>query len=95
MAALPLKALWIGGKPYEFADGSALDTDLQALTVHTLDVRLPLGGGEKVKVKVELTNGRSYEGDAVTKMPRDVARRGFPVLHVYELDARAPLTPVD
>jgi hypothetical protein len=33
MAALPLRALWIGDNPIEFSDGSTLDTDLQTLTV--------------------------------------------------------------
>lgn len=94
MAALPLKALWIGDKPIEFTDGSTLDTDLQTLTVHSLDVRLPFGGGEKVMVRVELTNGSLYEGRATTKMPRDVAHRGFPTLHVYEFTAPSPLSPV-
>lgn len=92
MATLPLKALWIGDKPVQFSDGSTLDTNLQALIVTSLEVRLPIGFGEKVTVKVELTNGRTYEGEATTKMPRDIARRGFPTVHVYELEARSPLT---
>lgn len=95
MATLPLKALWIGDKPVQFSDGSTLDTDLQALIVTSLEVRLPIGFNEKVTVKVELTNGRTYEGQATTKMPRDIARRGFPTVHVYEMEARSPLTPLN
>lgn len=95
MAALPLRALWIGDKPVDFSEGSALDTNLQTLVVTSLEVRLPIGFAEKVTVKVELTNGHIYEGQATTKMPRDVARRGFPTVHVYELEARTPLSPVD
>jgi hypothetical protein len=95
MATLPLKALWIGDKPVEFSEGSALDTDLQSLTVTSLETRLPLGHNEKVAVRVELTNGRVYEGQATTTMPRDVARRGFPTIHVYGFTAKAPLAPVD
>jgi len=94
MAALPVRALWIGDKPVDFSEGSALDTNLQTLTVTSLEVRLPIGFAEKVTVKVELTNGRIYEGQATTKMPRDIARRGFPTVHVYEIEARSPLTPV-
>jgi hypothetical protein len=92
MATLPLKALWIGDKPIEFTDGSTLDTNLQALTVHSLE-RLPLGGGETVTVRAELTNGRIYEGQATTRLPRDVGGRSLPTLHVYELNARSPLSP--
>jgi hypothetical protein len=95
MATSPLKALWVGGKPVEFADGSTLDTDLRTLTVCSVDERLPFGGGEKVSVRVELSNGRAYEGNATTRMPRDIGRRGFPILHVYEFDAAPPLAPVD
>ena len=94
MAALPLKALWVGGKSVEFTDGS-LDTDLQTLIVCSLEVRLPFGGGEKVTVRVELTNGRIYEGKATTKMPRDIGRRGSPTLHVYEFNAPSPLSPAN
>lgn len=95
MATLPLKALWIGDKPIAFTDGSTLDTDLQTLTVHSLEVRLPLGGGEKVTVKVQLTNGATYQGQATTKMPRDVGGRGAPTLHIYEFSARSALSPVE
>jgi hypothetical protein len=95
MAALPLKALWVGDKPIEFTDGSTLDTDLQTLIVHSLDVRLPFGSGETVTVRVELANGRIYEGKATTKMPRDVGGRFPPTLHVYEFIARSPLTPAN
>lgn len=95
MATLALKALWIGDKPVEFSEGSALDTDLQTLTVVSLEVRLPFGNAEKVAVRVELTNGRIYEGQATTTMPRDVARRGFPTLHVYGFTAKSPLSPVN
>jgi hypothetical protein len=95
MATSPLRALWIGDKPVEFSDGSTLDTDLQTLTVCSIETRLPLGGGEKVTVKVELTNGRVYEGQATTRMPRDIGRRGFPTLHVYEFDAPSPLSPAN
>jgi hypothetical protein len=48
-----------------------------------------------VSVKVELTNGRIYEGKATTKMPKDIGRRGSPTLHVYELNASSPLSPVN
>lgn len=91
MAASPVRALWVGDKPVEFNDGT-LDHDLQALTVQSLE-RLPFGYAEKVTVKVELTNGTVYEGKATTKMPRDVARRGFPTVHVYEFSAPSPLSP--
>jgi len=94
MATLPLKALWIGDKPVEFASSSTLDTDLQTLIVHSLEIRLPLGVAEKIKVRAELTNGNTYEGEAVTKMPRDIARRGFPTMHVYEIVAKEPLAQV-
>lgn len=95
MATSSLRALWIGDKPVEFADGSTLDTDLQTLTVCSIDERLPFGGGEKVSVRVELTSGRIYEGRATTRMPRDIGRRGFPTLHVYEFDAPSPLSPAN
>jgi hypothetical protein len=95
MATLPLRALWIGDKPIAFTDGSTLDTSLQTLIVHSLDVRLPFGGGEKVTVRVQLTNGTTYQGQATTKMPRDVGGRGAPTLHVYEFSARSPLSPTD
>jgi hypothetical protein len=95
MAALPLRALWIGDNPIEFSDGSTLDTDLQTLTVCSIEVRLPFGAREKVSVKVELTNGRIYEGKATTKMPKDIGRRGSPTLHVYELNASSPLSSVN
>ena len=95
MATLPLRALWIGDKPVEFTDGSTLDTGLQTLIVCSIEVRLPFGGSEKVTVRVELTNGRIYEGKATTKMPRDIGRRGSPTIHVYEFYASSPLSPVD
>ena len=91
MAALPLKALWIGDKHMGFASGSALDSDLQSLIVQSLEVRLPIGSGEKVMVRVELTNGSIYEGQMITKMPRDVGRRGSPTYHVYEFSSQTPL----
>ena len=94
MATLPLRALWIGDKQIDFTDGSTLDTNLQTLIVVSLEVRLPFGVNEDAALKVELTNGRVYEGAATTKMPRDVARRGFPTLHVYEFSAKTPLEPV-
>jgi hypothetical protein len=94
MATLPLKALWIGDMPIDFSDGSTLDTDLQTLTVCTVEVRLSLGAGEKVSVRAELTNGRTYKGKATTKMPRDVGARGHPTTHVYELRASSPLSPL-
>jgi hypothetical protein len=93
MAALPLKALWIGGKPIGFTDGSTLDTDLQTLIVHSLEVRLPFGANETVTVRAQLANGSVYEGQATTKMPRDVGGRFPPTLHIYEFIARAPLSP--
>ena len=93
MATLPLKALWIGDKPIEFADGSTLDTELQTLVVVSVDERLPFGFDEKVVVKVELRNGMAYEGNATSKMPRDVGGRNQPTLHVYEFFAATPLTP--
>jgi hypothetical protein len=94
MATLPLKALWIGDKPVEFTEGSSLDTDLVTLRVVSLEVRLPLGVGEKVTVKADLGNGKVYEGKATTKMPRDVGGRNQPTLHIYDLVAASPLTPV-
>jgi hypothetical protein len=93
MATLPLKNLWIGGQQVAFAEGTTLDTDLIALRVVSLEVRLPLGVGEKVALKAELTNGRVYEGHATTKMPRDVGGRNQPTLHVYDLVAKQPLEP--
>jgi len=93
MATLPLRALWIGTKPIAFTGGSALDSDLRTLTVQSLEVRLPLGGGETVEVRAELTNGTTYEGQMTTKMPRDVGSRGNPTVHVYELSAATPLSP--
>jgi hypothetical protein len=95
MAAQPLKALWIGDKPVAFAGGSTLDTDLRTLTVQSLEVRLPFGVGEKVKVRAELTNGKTYAGQTTTKMPRDVGSRGCPTMHVYEFSAKSPLSPVN
>jgi hypothetical protein len=95
MGTLPLKALWVGEKPIAFAGGSTLDTDLRTLTVQSLDVRLPFGGGEKVSVRVELTNGKTYEGHTTTKMPRDVGSRGAPTIHVYEFSAKSPLSPAN
>lgn len=95
MANLPLKTLWIGDKTIGFAGGSTLDADLQTLTVQSIEVRLPFGGGEKVAVRVELTNGRVYEGRMTSKLPRDVGRRGCPTIHVYEFHARSPLSPVN
>jgi hypothetical protein len=93
MATLPLKALWIGDKPVEFAEGSTLDTDLQTLVVVSVEVRLPFGFDEKVTVKAELKNGTTYAGDATSKMPRDVGGRNQPTLHVYEFFASTPLEP--
>jgi hypothetical protein len=93
MANLPLRALWIGGQPIAFADGSTLDTDLQNLTVVSLETRLPIGVGEKVEVRAELRSGGTYEGSATSKMPRDVGGRNQPTLHVYEFVAASPLTP--
>jgi hypothetical protein len=90
-----LRALWIGEKPVVFSGGSTLDSDLRALTVQSLEVRLPFGSGESVSVRVELTNGETYEGQMTTKMPRDVGSRGNPTVHVYEFSARAPLTLVN
>jgi hypothetical protein len=95
MATLPLKALWIGGKPVAFGEGSTLDTDLTTLVVVSIDERLPIGVGEKVSLKVELNNGRIYAGNAVTKMPRDVGGRDHPVMHVYEMSAASALDPAD
>jgi hypothetical protein len=95
MATLPLKALWIGDKPIEFTEGSTLDTDLQTLIVHSLEVRLPIGAGETVKVRAEVAGGRTYEGQATSKMPRDVGGRFPPTLHVYEFVAKTPLAPAD
>ena len=84
----------IGDKPVAFSGGSTLDTDLQTLVVQSLEVRLPFGSGETVDVRVELTNGQVYEGKATTKMPRDVGSRGNPTVHIYEFEARTPLTAV-
>jgi hypothetical protein len=95
MATLPLKALWIGDEPIDFTDGSTLDTDLQALTVVSLEVRLPFGVAEQVTVRAELKNGRIYEGRATTKMPRDIGGRDCPTLHVYEFIAKTPLSPAN
>jgi hypothetical protein len=95
MATLPLKSLWIGEKPVEFADGSTLDTELQTLVVVSVEERLPFGPDEKVAVRVELRNGMTYAGNATSKMPRDVGGRNQPTLHVYEFFAAAPLTPAD
>jgi len=95
MATLPLRNLWIGGQQVAFAEGSALDTDLTALRVVSLEVRLPLGVNEKVALKVELSNGRVYEGQATTKMPRDVGGRNQPTLHVYDFVATPPLEPAN
>jgi hypothetical protein len=93
MAILPLKALWIGDKPIEFADGSTLDTDLQTLVVVSIDERLPFGFDEKVSVRAELRNGTTYGGNATSKMPRDIGGRNQPTLHVYEFFAATPLAP--
>jgi len=90
-----LKAFWFGEKPIAFAGGSTRDTDLQTLTMQSLEVRLPFGGGEKVTVGVELTNGKTYEGEATTKMPRDVGSRGAPTVHVYEFRAKSLLSLVN
>lgn len=90
MATLPLRALWIGETPVAFSEGSSLDTDLQKLTVVSLEVRLPIGVGEKVAIKVELTNGHTYEGPATSKMPRDMGGRNQPTLHIYEFEAPQP-----
>lgn len=95
MATLPLRALSIGGKAVEFSEGSWLDTDLQALTVISLEVRLPIGANEKTAVRVEVTGGRVYEGSMTSKMPRDVGGRNQPTLHVYEFTAAAPLEPAN
>jgi hypothetical protein len=92
VATLPLRELWIGEKPVAFSGGSTLDTDLRALTVQSLDVRLPFGGNEKVTVRAELTNGNTYEGEMTSKMPRDVGSRGCPTVHIYEFSARSPLS---
>ena len=91
MAALPLRALWIGDKPIEFSDGSWLDTDLQAMTVTSLEVRLPFGVNETVKVRVEVTGGRFYEGQMTTKMPRDTGGRNQAAVHFYEFASMKPL----
>lgn len=94
MATLPLKALWIGEKPVEFSEAT-LDTELQALTVVSLEVRLPFGVGETAAVRAELRSGGTYEGTATSKMPRDVGGRNQPTLHVYEFVATTPLTPAN
>lgn len=94
MATVPLKALWLQDKPVAFSEGSTLDTDLQTLVIVSIEVRLPLGVGEKLSVRAELKNGRTYEGQATTKMPRDMGGRNQPTLHIYELFAKVPLEPV-
>jgi len=93
MATLPLRALWIGTKPIAFTGGSVLDTDLRTLTVQSLEVRLPFGGGETVEVRAELADGMTYAGPMTTKMPRDVGSRGNPTVHIYEFSAQSPLSP--
>lgn len=91
MAALPLRALWVGDKPIEFSEGSFLDTSLEAMTVSSLEVRLPFGPNETVKVRAEVTGGRFYEGQMTTKMPRDMGGRNQPTIHIYEFTAAKPL----
>jgi hypothetical protein len=95
MATMPLRAFWIGDKQIAFSGGSTLDANLQALTIQSLEVRLPIGAGEKVTVRAELTDGRIYEGPATTKMPRDVGSRGCPTVHIYEFSAPSPLVLVN
>ena len=90
---MPMRALWVNEKPIAFSEGSSLDTELQNLTIVSLEVRLPFGVGEKVAVKVELTNGRVYEGQATSKMPRDMGGRNQPTLHIYEFVAAQPFVP--
>jgi hypothetical protein len=90
---MPLRALWVNEKPIAFSEGSSLDTELQNLTIVSLEVRLPFGVGEKAAVKVELTNGRVYEGQATSKMPRDMGGRNQPTLHIYEFVAAQPFVP--
>jgi hypothetical protein len=92
VATLPVRALRIGENTIAFSGGSTLDTDLQTLIVQSLEVRLPIGAGEEVTVRVELTNGQTYEGQMTSKMPRDVGSRGCPTIHVYEFSARSPLS---
>lgn len=93
MATLPLRALAINEKPIAFSEGSSLDTDLQHLTVVSHEVRLPFGVNEKAAIVVELTNGRTYHGQATTKMPRDMGGRNQPTLHIYEFVAAQPFVP--
>jgi hypothetical protein len=93
MATLALKALWIGGQPVDFAEGSTLDTELQTLVVVSLEVRLPIGVAEKTQVRAELRNSGTYEGEMTSKMPRDIGGRNQPTLHVYEFVASTPLSP--
>lgn len=94
MSTLPLRTLWIADTAVAFSGGSALDSDLQTLIIQSLEVRLPIGSGEKVAIRAELTNGSIYEGQMTSKMPRDVGSRGNPTVHIYEFTAKSPLTLV-
>ena len=84
----------MGDKPVAFSDGSWLDTSLQALTVTSLEVRLPIGVGEKIEIKVEVSNGRVYAGQMTSKMPRDTGGRNQPTFHIYEFTSESPLEPL-
>jgi len=95
MATSPLRSLWIGDTPIAFAGGSTLSDDLQTITVQSIDERLPIGGGEKVTLRAELADGRIFEGQATTKMPRDVGSRGCPTVHIYVITAKQPLSQVN
>ncbi len=95
MATIALNALWITDKPVDFSEGSCLDTELTNLTVVSADERLPIGFAETYKIRVELKNGRMYEGQATSKMPRDVGGRQLPTMHIYEFVATPPLSPVN
>jgi hypothetical protein len=93
MATLPLRALWIGEKAVEFSEGSMLDTNLMAMTLVSVDVRLPLGVNETVSLRAEAAGGRVYTGEMTTKMPRDMGGRNQPTLHIYEFVGTTPLEP--
>jgi hypothetical protein len=91
MASWTLKTLWIDGEPVEFGDGSTLNHDRQTLTVQSCG-KLPCGECTSVTLKVEVSNGTTYEGYAKAGIPKVVVN-SLPALYIFAFTAEPPLVP--
>ena len=92
MSSWTLKALWISGESVQFLEGSCLDQDRRALTVNSRG-KLPCGPCTNVALKVELTDGTTYEGIAEAGIPKVVVST-LPALYTYSFSADPPLVPL-